>query len=86
METNATVSVACFMVMKPLLSRWFPSIVEERPSASRIIAVSNSRRPPTIGSRPVRVLRPADHLQRSLTASFRGYEVVTDSDEHAKYT
>ncbi|KAK3356363.1 hypothetical protein B0T25DRAFT_536591 [Lasiosphaeria hispida] len=80
-ETNGTVSVACFMTMKPLLSRWFPSIVEERPSASRVIAASNDRLP-TIGSRPMR-LRPAD-LQRSLTASLRGYEVVTNDDERAK--
>ena len=74
-ETNATIGVACFMTMKPLLSRWFPSIVEERPSASRMIAVSDGRLP-TIGSRPMR-LRPAD-FQPSLTASFRGYEVVAE--------
>lgn len=72
-ETNAAVSVACFMTMKPLITRWFPTLVEERPDRAMQIALSNGRLP-TIGSTPMR-LRPAQ-LQRSLTASFRGYEVL----------
>jgi hypothetical protein len=80
-ETNATVSIACFMTLKPLLSRWIPSIIEERPSASQVIAVSRGRLP-TIGSRPMRI-RPAD-LQRSLTAGFRGYEVVTSDQDDGR--
>ncbi|KAK5654227.1 hypothetical protein OQA88_7402 [Cercophora sp. LCS_1] len=80
-ETNGAISVACFMTMKPLLSRWLPSLVEERPSASHVIVASRGRLP-TIGSRPMR-LRPSE-IQRSLTASFRGYEVVAD-DDRAKH-
>ncbi|KAK0655024.1 hypothetical protein B0T16DRAFT_3230 [Cercophora newfieldiana] len=73
-ETNATVCVACIMTFKPLLTRWFPNLVE-RPGQGNPLSLG---RVPTIGSRPMRV-SPVG-LQRSTIASVRrsSHEIVVD--------
>jgi len=60
-ETNATVVVGCFATTKPLLSKWFPSLIEGRTSregegnvASPQGQVHVGERVPTIGSTPLR--------------------------------
>ena len=60
-ETNATVVVGSFATMKPLLSKWFPNLIEGRNSgdgdgnaAGLQAQIHVSERVPTIGSTPLR--------------------------------
>ena len=60
-ETNATVVVGSFATMKPLLSKWFPNLIEGKNSregegnaASSQPQTHASGRVPTIGSTPLR--------------------------------
>ncbi len=73
-ETNATVSVACIMTMKPILARWFPNLVEE-PGQPDLMVARSGGRVLTIGSRPVRVM-PSDG-QRSLASQRRPSQEMT---------
>ena len=82
-ETNGTVSIACFMTMKPLLSRLFPNLIEAVPERQNpAVAGSHGGRLPTIGSRPMRQLPVSVH--RSVTASMRGYEALAADEQHVK--
>jgi hypothetical protein len=75
-ETNATVCVACIMTYKPLLTRWFPNLVE-RPGQGNFSMGMQSGRVLTIGSKPVRAL--PINLQRSITSVRRtSHEIVVD--------
>lgn len=49
-ETNATVVIACIMTMKPLFSKWFPSLTQLRSGEMQ----DANGRVPTIGSTPTR--------------------------------
>ncbi|KAK4451283.1 hypothetical protein QBC34DRAFT_323039 [Podospora aff. communis PSN243] len=76
-ETNATVCVACIMTFKPLLTRWFPNLVEKGPGQGNLsLEVARSGRVLTIGSRPVR--SPPVDLERSIISVSRGagHEIV----------
>ncbi|PKS10096.1 hypothetical protein jhhlp_001846 [Lomentospora prolificans] len=56
-ETNATVIIACFMTMKPLLAKWFPSLIEPSNDPSNEMQDASpdaNGRMPTIGSTPTR--------------------------------
>lgn len=56
-ETNATVVIACFMTMKPLLAKWFPSVIEPSNNGSDEMLNAGpdaNGRVPTIGSAPTR--------------------------------
>ena len=60
-ETNATIVIACFMTMKPLLAKWFPSFTafwSHNPDHSSEATNDVSSRPPTIGSKSS---RPSTH-------------------------
>jgi len=81
-ETNVTVCVACFMTMKPLLSRWLPNLVEAIPERQNAAVAASNGRIPTIGSRPVRQLPVSFH--RSVTASIMGYETVAADEYRVK--
>lgn len=72
-ETNATIAVACFATMKPLLSKWFPNLTEpritadpERDGSPQAHQIHVSGRVPTIGSAP---LRPGQHRWTQLAVS-----------------
>jgi hypothetical protein len=63
-ETNATVSIACFMTMKPLLAKWFPGLTtpSQNSNDQQQEAVADpTGRVPTIGTRPV----PTEQQQSS---------------------
>jgi hypothetical protein len=65
-ETNATVCVACIMTFKPLLTKWFPNLVERQGQGNLSLEIARSGRVLTIGSRPMR--RPPVDLERSIVS------------------
>ncbi len=69
-EANATVVIACFMTMKPLLAKWFPAFTafwSQNPNGRDHSEAPDdiSSRPPTIGSKPS---RPSTHPTRPARA------------------
>ncbi|KAK4042050.1 hypothetical protein C8A01DRAFT_44933 [Parachaetomium inaequale] len=72
-ETNATVVIACFMTMKPLLSKWFPNLTKASEGSSeqhrQDAMVDSSGRLPTIGSRPSRPILAEQHRSWMFTGN-----------------
>ncbi len=69
-ETNATIVIACFMTMKPLLAQWFPAFAafwSQNPGGQHPSEGTDdvSSRPPTIGSKPS---RPRTHPRQPAQA------------------
>ncbi len=90
-ETNATIAIACFMTMKPLLVKWFPTFAAFRsrnPDGRRHSeAVDDaSSRPPTIGSKPSRPSPHPRQLARALTRLSPGSPTAFEMDcQHGLY-
>ncbi|KAK3356514.1 hypothetical protein B0T25DRAFT_497110 [Lasiosphaeria hispida] len=65
LETNATVVIACFMTMKPLLSKFFPNVTnpggEGDEQYQQDAMADSTGRVPTIGSRPSRMILIEQH-------------------------
>lgn len=78
-ETNATVAIACFMTMKPLLAKWFPNLVSTSNSGEAMSPGQDSPagpdangRVPTIGSSPMRGTPGEKWMPRGFTFSRLG--------------
>jgi hypothetical protein len=89
-ETTATVVVACFATLKPLLSKLFPNLTrpgrkkkDQEQNGSPLVQIHGSGRVPTIGSTP---LRKQQHQWTQLGGSRDGgeKEVVCEVNEGSK--
>lgn len=74
-ETNATVVIACIMTINPLLSKWFPSVMQLRSDEMR----AANGHVPTIGSTPTRPPN-ADRNERRSWNSFGTDPVELERD------
>lgn len=74
-ETNTTVAVACVMTLKPLVSRWFPTLLDTHEQQDS----GQEARVLTIGSRPTRAVLANRYRSWNIFGSQQGNDNVSTS-------